>query len=64
MQTRAIKDLEVYRLIARLRIQTNMDEDKVLQIFEAFEESIKTEAQLVEVGTHAERRGEEGGRTR
>ena len=49
-ETRAIQDVDVYRLIARLRIRTNIPDREVLAIYHDFERSINTEEQLLEVG--------------
>ena len=48
-ETRAIQDVDVYRLIARLRIRTNIPDREVLAIYHDFERSINTEEQLLEV---------------
>jgi hypothetical protein len=49
-ETRAIQEVDVYRLIARLRIRTNIPEREVLAIYHDFERSINNEEQLLEVG--------------
>ena len=51
-ETRAIKDVDVYRLIARLRIRTNIPDREILAIYHDFERSINTEEQLLEVRAH------------
>ena len=47
--SRAIQDIDVSRLINRLRVRNNLPEKEVLTIYEDFVSNITTEEQILEV---------------